>query len=62
MVLFCPPATQEVPKIKKIEKMKNRSNTVLNRRIFPKIDSYRETENNSVEKKGISTKKENPYV
>ncbi len=42
--------------------MKNRSNTVINWRIFPKIDSYRKNENNSAEKQGISTRKENPDV
>ncbi len=42
--------------------MKNGSNTVINRWISPKNDSYREHENDSVEKQGISTRKENPYI
>ncbi len=42
--------------------MKNRSNTVINDEFLLKIDSYRENENNSVQKQGIPTRKENPHV
>ncbi len=48
--------------IKNLKKMKNGSNTVINWWILPKNDSYRENENDSVEKQGISTWKEYPYV
>ncbi len=49
-VLFPPPATQEVTKIKKWKIEKNGSNTVTNRWISHETESYRENENNSVKK------------